>query len=273
MILKNTASNKTYILLILFLIVCKSYGQEEIPKYILASKYFHEANSMGVVVRFDNGIDSIHFPIDANKIQINLEKLNIEGSESGEHVFYKYEFTSKINGTYKLPDGVIWSHNKSYNMIFNDSVFLSIPRSIVKISEEDSINVEIESQRRLKKADKERAEITIKSRISELQIFKKGILWTDYEKYKIDDEIRIIVEIRSDFDIDNLKRNFNKSQSKLKILRSYYNHVIDDKNEIYYAVFICNALDTGLIKIPQFKMKAEKKELQINSLQFMVIGN
>ena len=47
--------------------VINSYGQIEEPQYILASKFFSSNNSIAIVVRYDNGIDSISFPIDTNK--------------------------------------------------------------------------------------------------------------------------------------------------------------------------------------------------------------
>ena len=151
--------NKAFIFITFLIVTSKSYGQKESPTYILASKYFHSYNSIGVAVRFDNGIDSINFPIDTNKVNVILKKLDMEGkSLSDVKVYYEYQFTPKINGGYKLPNGMIWSKNKSFDMTFKDSIHLSIPDPIVKMSTTESINREIEKLNLLKAKNKEREE-------------------------------------------------------------------------------------------------------------------
>ena len=189
-------------------------------------------------------------------------------------VYYEYQFTPKINGAYQLPNGVIWSKHNSFDMIFKDSIHLSIPDPIVNVSTTDSIDSEIEKLNLLKAKNKEREENVINSRFKKNSIHKKAIIWTDYENYKINDEVRIVIEVKSDFDFDNLNLNFHKkTQNKLLIKRSYYNHNINNGKEFYYAVFICTAIKSGLIEITECKIKAKKKELETNSWQFFVTNN
>ncbi|HEX8576126.1 MAG TPA: hypothetical protein VF677_07520 [Flavobacterium sp.] len=59
---------------IMFFLLCmiSSYGQTDKPKYILVSKLFYSHDGMGIVARYDEGIDSINIPIDTSKIKIKL---------------------------------------------------------------------------------------------------------------------------------------------------------------------------------------------------------
>jgi hypothetical protein len=262
--------NKIISSLALLVISAKSYSQEDIPTYVLASKYFSKQNAIGVIIRFDNGIDSINFPIDTTKIKIHLKTLDIEGkSLSNNKVYYEYQFTPKINGRYKLPEGIIWSKSKSYEMTFKDSINLSIPDSIVK---NDHVNEENERLLLFNRYEKEREESKIFSRL-ETNPKKRAIMWSDNKDYKINDQIRIIIEVQTDFDSEDLKANLlNNIDKKLKLLRNYNVRKHENGKKQHYSVFIFKALEIGTIEIPSFKIKIKKRTIETNSW-LLVIKN
>ena len=232
---------------------------------------------MGIIVRYDKGIDSINIPIDTNKIKTNLVKLDIEGKKvSDKFVYYEYRFTPKMDGIYKIPNGIIWSKNNSFDMIFKDSVQLKIPNPIIKLSVSDSIALELKRQEenleKLKFHENKRKESKIESRIIE-DIDKSPIvkLWTDNLKYKINDKIRIVVESNKDYDGEKLKIKFkNNSEKKLVLLYTRYGQVNDGDKENHYKIFIYKSLSAGIIKIRPFKIIIERKELKTNDLWFMI---
>ncbi|WP_395075684.1 hypothetical protein [Flavobacterium sp.] len=271
-------TKKVIVKIIVFLFfVIDGYGQIDKPKYILVSKSFDSHRSLGFVLKYDEGIDSIKIPIDTNKIKINLIKLDIEGkNSSNKKVYYEYQFTPKVNGFYKIPNGIILSGSNTFDMIFNDSIKLKIPDPIIKLSVSDSITLEHKKQEenldQLKFYENERKESNIESRIIE-NIDKSAIvkLWTDNMKYKVNDKIRIVVESNKDFYSEKLKIKFkNNSGKKLELINTRYGNVYDDGQEKHYIIFIYKSLDSGIIKISPFKIIVEGKELKTNNLKFTI---
>jgi hypothetical protein len=253
-----------------FVINC--YGQIEKPKYILASNFFYSHNSMGIVVRYDKGIDSINIPIDTNKIKINLLKLDIEGKKiSDNYIYYEYQFTPKIDGFYKIPNGKIWSKNNLFDMVFKDSIKLKIPNTIIKISSSDSIALENNKIVELKIEEKKRAECTINSRIKESVNTITVIAWTDKLDYKVNDEIRIIVECNNDFDKEKLELKFkNNSKNNLYLLRTCRQTIYENNIEKHHIIFIFKSINTGIIKISPINILINGKVKQTNDLIFNV---
>lgn len=258
------------ILYLFFVINC--YGQLEKPKYILASNFFYSHNSRGIIVRYDKGIDSINIPIDTNKIKINLLKLDIEGKKiSNNYIYYEYQFTPKIDGYYKIPIGKIWSKNNSFDMVFKDSIKLKIPDPIIKISSSDSIASENNKIEELKIEEKNRAECTINSRIKENENTIIAIVWTDKLDYKVNDEIRIIVECNNDFDKEKLELKFKRnSKKKLILLRSCRQTIYENDIEKHHIIFIYKSINTGIIKISPINILIKGKVKQTNDLIFNV---
>lgn len=257
--------------------VINSYGQIEEPQYILASKFFSSNNSIAIAVRYDNGIDSIHFPIDSNKVKVNIIKLDIEGKTiANKKVYYEYQFTPKINGTYKLPKGIIWSGRNSFKMVFKDKINLHIPESTIKLSSSDSIASIIQEEKdkivKLEKIEKKRAENTIISRIPKVldeNIFV--MVWTDSLQYNINDEVRIVVESNKSFDITdvNIQSNINY-YNKLNLIKSSYKGVYENETEWHYNIFIYKAVEAGIIEVRPFKVEIEKKMIETNTLRFSI---
>ncbi len=267
-------------IIVFLFFVNDGYGQIDKPKYVLVSKSFNSYESMGFVVRYDEGIDSIKIPIDTNKIKINLVKLDIEGkNSSNKKVYYEYRFTPKVDGFYKIPNGIILSGNKSFDMIFNDSIKLKIPNAIIKLSVSDSIAFELKKQEKsleeLKFYENERKESKIESRIVE-NIDKSAIvkLWTDNTKYKTNEKIRIVLESNKDFDSEKLKIKFkNNSGKKLELVNTRYGQIYVDGKENHHMIFIFKSLDTGMIKISPFKIVIDNQEIMTNNLQFEITKN
>ncbi len=269
-----------FLVVICLFLLTKNFGQIEKPKYILASKSFYSHNSMGFVVRYDAGIDSINIPIDSNKIKINIIKLDKNGSNlSDKKIYYEYRFTPKINGNYKLSNGKIWSHKNSFNMIFDDSIKLKIPEPIIKLSKTDSIALEIKKQNenleQLAFYENERKESHIDSRIIENSSKNTIVkLWTDKIEYNINDNVRIILECNKDFYQEKLKLIFkNNSENKLKPIKTICKQIYDNDHELYYKIFIYQSLDIGAIEIDPIKIIIEGKELKTDNLQFTITKN
>ena len=118
---------KHILLSILFLFVtCNVFSQTEEPKYILASKLY-TYKTLGLVVRFDKGIDSIYFPVDTKLIEVHKRRLDKTGNsedESSQKIYYEYRFTAKVDTTYKLPSAQLWSNNESYEILLDKYVKL-----------------------------------------------------------------------------------------------------------------------------------------------------
>lgn len=256
----------------------ESFGQIDEPRYILASKLFDSYKSMAFVVRYDQGIDSITIPIDANKIKINIKKLDINGQELlPKKVYYEYQFTPKVNDFYKIPKGIIWSGKNKFDIVFNDAIKLKIPEPIIKLAVSDSIALNLENQEILLQEQKyyenERQESKVESRIIENLNQKIVVkLWTDHENYIVNDKIRIIVESNKDFNREKIKIEFEKeSGNKLELVRTRHGNYYEDGIEKHNIIFIYKSLESGKIIIKPVKLIIDKKEMKTKRLEFEIL--
>lgn len=203
-------------------------------------------------------------------------KLDNEGRNLlDKKIYYEYRFTPKINGTYKIPNGKIWTNNNSFDMFFNDSIKLEIPEPITKLSVSDSIALALKiEEENFRIKEKRRAECDINSRIPDNNNKIKVLLWADNMKYKVNNEIRIVAESNRDFDYETLKINLkNNLGTKLEFLGSCITSVYENGKEKHHTVFTCKSLETGIITISPFKIKIGNRKTKTNTLWFEITEN
>ncbi|AXG72039.1 hypothetical protein KORDIASMS9_04301 [Kordia sp. SMS9] len=251
------------------------FSQTDEPKSILVSKLY-SYETLALVVRFDNGIDSIYFPIDTKLIKVQNKKLDANGKNvSPKKVYYEYRFTAKIDTTYKLPSAQLWSNNKSYEIPLDAYVILKKPQESIRLSKVDSIKLadKIEADRieKYKVAEKERLESKIESRISK-NINERGLLlWTDKNIVKINDHFKIVIESNMDFDKTSISiEDIENLSQKFKVKSAGISTIYDNGFKHHYRYFICQALASGEVTMKPLEIKTEDKKIKTNHWNFKI---
>lgn len=268
--------NRITLILSIFL-TFSIFCQTDEPKSILTSK-FYSYETLGLVVRFDKGIDSINFPINPKFIKIQNKKLDINGKNSSpKKVYYEYRFTAKIDTTYKLPSAQLWSNNKSYEILLDKYVKLKKTQEPIKLSKVDSIKLadkkEADKIEKYRVAEKERLEDKIKSRISKGINKRVLLLWTDKNILKINDLFKIVIESNMNFDKTSISMEYMENLSqKFNVKSSGFSTIYEDGFEYHYIYFICKALATGEINLKSLDIKIENKKIKTNKWSFKIIN-
>lgn len=255
---------KKYVLpSILFLFVISNvFSQTEEPKYILASKLY-TYKTLGFVVRFDKGIDSIYFPVDTKLVEVHKRLLDKTGNSedaSSQKIYYEYRFTAKVDTTYKLPSAQLWSNNESYEILLDKYVKLKKTDKPTEISQTDTI------KKTRKKEDK------IEPRISKNIKERAVLLWTDKNILQVNDHFKIVIESNMDFEKENISSKYiQRLSDKFDIIGSKIFVLFENGSEHHYRCFICKALVAGTIDIKPIDIKIENGKIKTNPWSFKIM--
>lgn len=267
--------NKLIGLFTLLLIANNCYSQVNQPQYALASKYYSSNSSLGVVVLFKQGIDSINFPIDTSILKVSIKKLDINSKEIQPlKIYYEYRFTPKKDTIYKLPIAQIWLNGKSFPMHFDDSIHLKKSIEKIILSETDSLHLKKEKDglKRFKLAKSQKLESQINSRIPKNRKSKTTCLWTDKNNYKVNSKFRIVIESNFEFEEINIAPNFTKSTTKkVQLIKTISSIYYENNYKKQYKIFIYKALRSGTITLQPTELYSDNKKIKTNQWTFKII--
>ncbi len=239
------------------------YSQIDKPECVFANQFFSSPKQLALVVRLDQGIDSIVFPVDTTLLKMHVKKLDINGKTvSPQKVYYEYRFTPLTDTVYKLPPAILWSDNKSFDIIRDKYVRLYKPRIVAESSETETDGfVPFAS----KSVEYKRFSREITSRISKNIAEQMIVLWASHIKLKVNDTFRIVIESNADFDRESVTINDMEGLSdKIKVISKETSAIYNNGYEKHYIRFICKAVASGKLKIKPLKIKTDHKIFETN---------
>lgn len=266
---------KTYCL-ILFVFTTIGFSQNKKPEYHWFGDYFYnEDEALGLAVRFDKGIDSIIFPIDTTLLKTSITKLDSNGKIiSPKKVYYAYYVTPKKDSIYKLPDGKIWSNNKSFDLKLDKIITIEIPKPAKPLTKSELRKLEKEKEQPRIKEEKveelKKLKENIDSRISNNIKKRTALLWTDKNAYKVGDYVRIVIESNTEFNSIDIEPKFtNNANEKLSFYSTLYATRYNNGIERHYKAIIYKATVNGTITLSALRLKSG---LITNNWSFKIIN-
>ncbi len=239
------------------------YSQIDKPECVFTNHFFSSPKQLALVVRFDQGIDSIAFPVDTTLLKMHVKKLDINGKAiSPQKVYYEYRFTPLTDTVYKLPPAILWSDNKPFDIIRDKYVRLYKPKKNAEPSVNETFKYETYAPKSVEDKQLKR-EIT--SRISKNISEQMIVLWASHIKLKVNDKFRIVIESNADFDKESVTINDIEDLSdKIKVISQENSAIYNNGYEKHYISFICEAVASGQLKIKPLKIKTDHKIFETN---------